>query len=411
MSTITGLNGAASIKLSSESGSRLRLNSKSSTVHGRNVVRLRRTGAGVADATRDGPPTPGPAELDPTESGHSNQHAVSRELIDAADRLLAAVQNMNPRPRKDLQLAVATFAAYEAKRDLKPNSNASIGRLYWLFLAVTAASPFLVALTPSELHSVVWDAVGLSSTMLLLYLTYGVYTVKALGQASFEVGGLVSDPLNWRSSQREHLTASEALEGHDRREAIFALFLLMLGTVFFGLAVYNLWNLGVAAHELHAHATAHLEELSRVSNGVDGKNLTNESQRVAQLISFKAIYTSTYCWYFICIWLLSILFIIMDGSVAIFNASHSESYIAASSAAFVTVPMSAGISLVGLYLSAEYISGLWGGEAVPVAGLSVEFASGALTFQMMLSNIIFVVMKKNWVFRAFYNAVETSSRP
>jgi hypothetical protein len=334
------------------------------------------------------------------------------ELIAAADKLLAARQEMNPRPRKDRSLAIATFAAYEAKRDLAPRDNFLIRWLYRLFLIATLASPLFVALTPTEQHSVVWDGVGLFSTMLLLYLTYGVYTFRMVRRASFAVGELMSDPAKWTASLGDSLSGTDGSEGGDRLEAMVAVILLIVGSYLFWCAVMDLLQLGEAAHQMHAHASAHLEELVRVPQHIDANSgAVNEMKQVVLLSEYRATYASIYCWYFVNIWLLSGLFIMMDGSVAAFNASHSESYIAASSAAFVTFPMFVGISLVGVYLSAEYLLAWYDGSPAPVTTLSVEFASGALTFQMMLSNIIFVIMNKNWVFRLFYNAVQSSWKP
>jgi hypothetical protein len=163
---------------------------------------------------------------------------------------------------------------------------------------------------------------------------------------------------------------------------------------------------------MHSHSSAHLEQLIRVSRGlIENGGAIQELQYLKQIAGDKSTYAATYLIYFFCIWFLSVLFIVMDGSVAVFNTSHSESYIAASSAAFVTIPMFLGVSLVGFYLGAEYISAKLSSANAPIADLSVEFASGALTFQMMLSNVIFVIMKKNWVFRLFYTAVETCWKP
>jgi hypothetical protein len=365
-------------------------------------------GIGVAEQTSSDN-----SENDATSAGVGTPNlAVDGELVAAADRLLASVVGMKPRPRRNRPLAIATFAAYEAKREIAPKESAPIIWLYRIFLTVTFTSPFIVIASPKELHSVVWDGVGLLSTMFLLYLTYGVYTFKMLGRAFSAMKQLISDPGSWTSEGANTALADLDQGEGDGREAVLAVGLLIAGSIAFVFALLALYELGQAAQQIHTHATAHLEELLRVARNLQAQSgNAKELEGVALLANDRAIYAATYCWYFFFIWLLAGLFIFMDFSVAAFNTSHSESYIAASSAAFVTLPMFAGVSLVGTYLIVEYVSAWNGGAKWPFTMLSVEFASGALTFQMMLSNIIFVIMKKNLVFRLFYNAVETSRKP
>lgn len=336
---------------------------------------------------------------------------IDEKLISEAGALLSAVRTLTPGTRRR-PLAIATFAAYEATRQPKYGGSRLVLNLYRLFLTFTFLSPLAVILASKAIRPVFWDAVGLGSTMFLLYLTYGVYTWKLLGRAATAFKAMFSDTANTFESISSTLTGTGDSADGDTLEAMFAPVLLILGTLCAIWAAVNLVSLGEIALTAHGHASAHLDELSRlISTSTNSGDAVAELKKVAQSVDDRAVYAASYCRYFTAIWFLSILFIIMDMSVATFNGSHSESYIAASSAAFVTFPMFFGISMVGAYLFFEFVSAWWAGARQPLAALSVEFASGALTFQMMLSNVIFVIMKKNWVFRLFYSAVATSQRP
>ncbi|MEA3051892.1 MAG: hypothetical protein QOG72_795 [Sphingomonadales bacterium] len=360
----------------------------------------------MVDATQGGAPPPRES------TDESQEHGVVRDLVQAAENVIAYIDAMSSRPRNDLPLAVATFAAHEATRNPEVYANPTIGKRYKAFLWVTGLSPLCVAALPKVLHSAAWDAVGLLSTMLLLYLTYGFYTWRMLKLGFSKAGRMGANPLKTRRIWDDLTVTGARAEGHDQSEAIVALTLLVAGTLCFAFATYNWFHLVGAALQLHRDATTHLQELTQDAYSITvARSPVLEAQRVAQLVADHARYASTYCWYFGCVWMLALLFIGMDYSVAMFNASHSETYIAASSAWFVTIPMFMGVSLVAFYLLAEWSFAWMHGANSPIADLSVEFASGALTFQMMLSNIVFVVMKRNVVFRALYNSVETTWRP
>jgi hypothetical protein len=159
--------------------------------------------------------------------------AVDGELRSAAEKLLAHRDTMQPRPRKNRPLAIATFAAYEAKRQITPEASTSILWLYRLFLTATFASPLIIVAFPKELHSVVWDGVGILSTMFLLYLTYGVYTYNMLGRALSAMKQLFSDPASWGSDDVTHDSSNRNEEGGSGPEAVLAVFLLILGSIAF----------------------------------------------------------------------------------------------------------------------------------------------------------------------------------
>jgi hypothetical protein len=308
------------------------------------------------------------------DDADNTQVAWTSRFDDAADALLDEILKTKPRPRKMRALAIATFAAFEARRSVEHSQGTPIDRFYKIFLIATMLSPVLVVIAPREAQSVVWDCVGIGSTMLLLYFTYGIYTLRIAGRAAKFILGMVPDPAKWEAVRTR--TTSDSKEGGEL-EAIVAVLLLLVGSIIALYAAYNLWSLYDIAVTKHD----------------------------------RMDYAETYVKYFASVFLLSMLFIVMDLSVAAFNESHAETYVAASSAAHTTIPMCIGIGLVGVYLLAEYGRAVFLHVDQPLTQLSVDFASGALTFQMIISNVLFILIKKNLVFRFFYNSVETTTRP
>jgi hypothetical protein len=295
------------------------------------------------------------------------------ELGIAVNALLAELNSWHPSKRKVTALAVATFASYEAKRNVNTDQGRFITGFYKVFLGLTLLSPIFVAAAAPGKRDVVWDAFGIGSTLLLLYITYGIYTFHQSMRAWNVVREMFGTlPFDWAQTSDPE---EEQKTGGDT-EAWFALGLLSLGSV---LSVFAIWQL------------VHLYQMS--APGHDA-----------------SLYAQTYLCYFGAVFTLSITFVFMDIAVAAFNESHSDTYIAASSAAHATIPMCFGIGLVGIYLGAELTAAWWSGAEHPWESLSVEFASGALTFQMIISNVLFILIKKNYVFRFFYNSIHSTRR-
>lgn len=341
---------------------------------------------------------------------HVDIDSVSKELLEAARSLRTAVAKLRERPKRGNPINVTTFAAYEACREDVKRDGWIVNALYLLLIVVTLTSAVWVARTPVAVQPIWWDAVGLGSTMFLLYLTYGVYTARL----SYRIIYLLLDMLSpWASRYLpEPRPSGDDRDGNDALEPMMALALLIAGSVVAYYAVWNLIELGQIAQSVHERSSAHLDDLMRIYNGIAARSdVGEELKRVAQSTHERAHYNWVYAAYFWKIGALAFLFVLMDLSVARFNSSHADSYIAASSAVFVTIPMAIGISLIGAYLFVEYHFAQGAGVAEPYSRLSVEFASGAFTFQMILSNTIFVAMKKNWVFGLLYSSVTTTTRP
>jgi len=288
-----------------------------------------------------------------------------QELHAAAGKLLESLAAKPPENRSERR---AAFAAYEAQRNLAVRHGWFANLFYLLFLAATAVSPFYVASYEPAARVVAWDKFAIGSTMLLLYSTYGIYTLKMLG-------GWIAAIVPWRPAflkKFQKASKPQQGEGGNALERGAAVVLLGFGT----------W--------LAILAWSDLEIIYKMS--IWGSETSMLSQ---------------YYWqYFMLIFWLSILFVIMDWTVAMFNESHSATYIAASSFAHVTVPMAIGI---GVYLWKEYDYASAHG-ADPWASMSVEFASGALAFQMIVSNVLFILIKKNAVVRSFYLTIHTTRR-
>ena len=77
----------------------------------------------------------------------------------------------------------------------------------------------------------------------------------------------------------------------------------------------------------------------------------------------------------------------MDYWVAVMDDSHNETFVAASSFVHSTLPMAIGVVAIGLYMICDYISLIQQGKnsSEALVQLPVEFASGALSFQMIMS--------------------------
>lgn len=283
---------------------------------------------------------------------------------------------------RDRQVQIATFSAFEAQRQIRRRTGTTSNWFYVLFLAVTGLSPLIVAAFPSTVRVVVWDAFGIGSTLVLLLSTYGIYTLKMAGKISGEFWHIFTYfPPDAKPDVKVIGRHIELDAKPDRGEPAAALnvFLLISAMICCAIALYELNQLYLA--------------------------------KIGGLSS--EYYNGYYVSFFLCVLALSFLFIWMDMAVAAYDESHSESFIGASSAAHATIPMFIGVAIVGLYLLGEYIHGMLRPSTLspdPIQSLSVEVASGALTFQMIMSNVLFIFIKKNLIFRLLYNTLKTTKR-
>jgi hypothetical protein len=221
-------------------------------------------------------------------------------------------------------------------------------------------APIIAKMVAPPIRSVVWDVWGLGSTTVLLSVTYGVYVAKM---------GWDSLMSSWLPSLFEVTTRRPAAirepKGNGRLATGIHVIFFMSGVLLIaraGSLLYKLWLYG----------------------GSQGIN--------------QGSYNEAYGWYIWYIFLLSILFVAMDFWVAIWDSSHSESFMASSSCVYSTFPMFLGICLIGLYVLAA--------KEVPI-----EFISGALTFQMIMSNTLFVLIKIDLFRGMAYSATRTTNEP
>ena len=115
-----------------------------------------------------------------------NQGSASPSLMTLegdARSVISAFTTQEPRQRRaaDDDVRKALFASFEATRGPLINQS-KINGLYVLFLIVTAAFPFAVLAFDDRARTVAWDAFSIISTVILLLITYGVYTVKMVAR-------------------------------------------------------------------------------------------------------------------------------------------------------------------------------------------------------------------------------------
>ena len=311
-------------------------------------------------------------------------------LEDSAHRLHLAAADMLGRIRDDSAAARryndfivrrAAFAAFEADRDdLRAGSKRADSVFYTFFLAATFLSPvFVVWLAPHGDRAVAWDIFGVGSTFALLMYTYGYYTSTMVYQlfsgVASVLGGIFmagADP-----------TSPEAVEdkGQDSKGAHFAVTNLALLAVAL-LVSYCAWMKILLLYDL------------TTSGAID-----------------HAAYNGVYVWFFFWVFVLSALFIVMDLHVARTDRSHSETFVASSSAVHATIPMFIGIFIMGLYMLVEYLEAryqLGADHSTAMKALSIDFVSGALSFQMIMSNVLFILIKQNFLLKTAYVTIDTS---
>lgn len=305
-------------------------------------------------------------------------------LNSAASDMLRRIQRVSARRkyrRSDFELRRAAFAAFEAHRD-DPRSHKKLpdAIFYTLFLASTFLSPAFVVFLPDAERTIAWETFGVASTVLLLLYTYGSYTVEmAYDMFSGVIAVIVA--LFWVGVDPTEVTESEDSGNAPQKYAHFAVTNLALLTV--GLLVsYWAWT---NIHQLYEFT---------IKGAVD-----------------TAAYNGAYIWFFVWIFILSGLLIIMDLHVAVTERSHSETFVASSSATYATIPMFIGILIMGFYLGMEYLHARFFAGNSPseaMKQLPVDFVSGALSFQMIMSNVLFILIKLNLLLRLAYLTIDTS---
>ena len=254
----------------------------------------------------------------------------------------------------------AAFAAFEATRVHSSSIPNDLGYAAFILLSILAALVIGFSV-PRELRSLVWDTWGLASTLLLLILTYGLYV---LIRCSHELQSAVRPG---RVPEKEQNTTA----GH--------VVLCFAGGLF-------TWN---AADRLHRIFVARRQEHLDL-----------------------VICNQSYAWFIFWVSCLALLFVAMDYWVAVKDDSHTETFIAASSFVHSTLPMAIGVLAIAIYLGCDYVSLVHQGKSSrdAVALLPVEFGSGALSFQMIMSNTLFAFIKRNVFLRFAYFATGSTKK-
>lgn len=300
-----------------------------------------------------------------------SKHKVKRVATEVADaekklirRFSSDATELVAAYTKDIKLCVnldarrSAFAAFEATRS---NITARMYDLLYasfVLLSVVAA-PIIGFAVPRELRSLAWDFWGLVSTSLLLALTYGIYVLLRLwheAKTSFPP----------RPVPRDHENTT---------------FWHMVFTICGGWLIWHAGNkLIYIFHALAADAVT-------------------RNKSYADYVGFVSA--------------LAVLFVIMDVWVAVTDDSHNETFIAASSFVHSTLPMAIGVLVIGIYVACDYFSLRHQGKnsSEAFAQLPVEFASGALSFQMIMSNTLFAFIKRNLFLRFVYYATGSTKSP
>ena len=255
----------------------------------------------------------------------------------------------------------SAFAAQEAVRSESQKRVHDVAYFAFVLLSVLAALIIGFAV-PQEFKSLVWDTWGLVSTLLLLAFTYGIYVFLIFCQEVKRAMRPGQVPIE----------SQKATAGH----TVFTI----LGGIF-------AWNAGGTLHSI----------------------LIVKQLQVVDAISCNRFYM----WFIFWVCCLAILFVVMDYWVAVMDDSHNETFIAASSFVHSTIPMAIGVMGIGLYMLCDYFSFIHQGKngAQALVQLPVEFASGALSFQMIMSNTLFAFIKRNVFLRFAYFATGSTKLP
>ena len=235
-----------------------------------------------------------------------------------------------------------TVAAFEAARHLDGNFNGQSLFARYGSIAIgiaTFLAPFLIFkwVDPKQ-HSLYWDRFGIISTLSLLFITFGIDSIKAFVQE-------FSD-----SPEEDSISTGKTATG---------LFVVCCVVCYFALG-----NLG----------QIHMAELANPNNYPLIENL--------------------HFWHVGYVFSISILFIAMDFCVAHAARGQRASFAASSSMTHSTMPMIFGNLLILIWFYLGYYS-----EDPEANHQMTQFVTGALTFQMITSNILFILINENVVFR------------
>ena len=238
-----------------------------------------------------------------------------------------------------------TIAAYDASRQIGEvgSDQGKVARYGSSFVLVcTICAPFAIFWrADAENHSYYWDLFGIFSTFLLVFM---VFFWEIFSAASKEIFGLDNE--------------SESL---DRGLGATRLILMISLAIFCSFAVYNI-------------RSAHLIEISVMQDFQD-------------LHYYHG-------WHVVSVFCISIVFILMDASVANTSQGHRASFAAVSSLTHSSAPMCIGVFIIGVWYMLGHFFGNVGEDQK-----FHQFVTGALTFQIITSNILFITINENMVFR------------
>lgn len=284
------------------------------------------------------------------------------------------------RKRSSFEIRKCAFSALEARR-INPVLSAVDKWFFRVFLLCTLFSPFFVmCFSPKGDRGIGWDFFGIVSTVALLAWTYGVYAFRMTLMFLSDIFGIILRILfvgmEIPFDISRYGKSNDASGGGN--VAFGNLLLLILGAVFSFQALSSLMDVHLSFEIAPADLVGHHRK---------------------------------YLIYFLWVFCLSVLFVAMDAYVAVSECSHSETFVAASSLVHSTLPLFLGILIVSVYLAAQYFEMVWvdnAGMEFFLKSVPVEFVSGALTFQMIVSNVLFIFTKRNLVLRALYASVEST---
>ena len=239
-----------------------------------------------------------------------------------------------------------TIAAYDASRQIEKigSHQGGVARYGSLFVfACTMVAPFVIFCNADpKNNSYYWDLFGIYSTFVLVFVTFFWEVCYAV---LIEIG-LVNE-----GAEKSLNIRIGAPRG----------FLMLFLAIFCYFALSNIFN-------------AHLIEVS-------------EMQDLRKLHYFHG-------WHVVSVFCISIVFILMDASVANTSQDHRSSFAAVSSLTHSSAPMFVGVLIIGIWYMLGHFYRIDGGDPK-----IHEFVTGALTFQIVTSNILFIAINGDWVFR------------
>jgi hypothetical protein len=258
----------------------------------------------------------------------------------------------------------AKFAVLEANRTIEPSNKRLEIWFYRLFLIGNFLFPALIVLWSPRAWSFCWDLFGLISTTILVIVTYGSYAFEAFHLLLF--GGPDEEDLILEITQRQYSQHNALIIGNTA--------FCFLGFVLTAFAVACLvfyWKFGVWGD--------------------------NES---------------AYRWFFgyqSSILLIAILFVAIDRTAAKYELSHRETCRAVSSMVFASWPVLLGILILWIHSASIVAWGAINGNGWHFIAIPVQFISGALSFQMIVSNILFIQIKRDQAAYQMYKYVSSTA--